>query len=138
MVTSVRKSLELPDPTLMTSAELEAEADRCSEMLKRLQAEFDRRARRKIRPLPDENSGAPWFTFTDDGLPIHARWVDHSYVMEKDTRKDFVSEPYSLYGGDFEELAALERKGWEIYVTAREARWNPGNTVVVRLHKEET
>lgn len=65
-------------------------------------------------------------------------WVDHPYRLRADDgRWCFVAEPYSLGDDALADLAALVAAGWQVRVSADEARHYPGHTIAVRITKEE-
>ena len=64
-------------------------------------------------------------------------WLDHWYRLRlPDGRWCYVAEPYQLNEDALEDLAFLAAHGFEVEVTAWQARHYPGHTVAVHITPE--
>lgn len=63
-------------------------------------------------------------------------WVDHAYRLRlPDGRWQYVAEPYGLHEEALADLMFLAENGYDVTITAWEARHYPGHTVAVRLEE---
>ncbi|GAA3785542.1 hypothetical protein [Micromonospora maritima] len=66
-------------------------------------------------------------------------WVDHPYRLRlRDGRWRYVAEPYELDAAAAADLAHLAANGYEVTVTAWQARHYPGHTLAVSITPEAT
>jgi hypothetical protein len=64
----------------------------------------------------------------------YPRWADHSYrVRLHDGPWRWAAEPYSLDPDAFADLEHLERHGFDVGITAWQARHYPGHTIAVLI-----
>ncbi len=62
------------------------------------------------------------------------RWLDHWYRLRlPDGRWCYVAEPYDLGADALEDLVWLGQQGYEVSITAWQARHYPGHALAVRI-----
>jgi hypothetical protein len=68
----------------------------------------------------------------------HRCWMDHCYRLRLPSGKwRYVAEPYGLNDDALEDLVFLSRAGWDVSITAWQARHYPGHTLAVVIEKED-
>ena len=65
--------------------------------------------------------------------PEREGWLDHPYRLIRDRVTTYVSEPYHLTMQGIRALARLREQGWSIWITAKDARHFPGQSMAVYL-----
>ena len=63
------------------------------------------------------------------------RWLDHPWRMRTPDGWVYVAEPYGLDAAAFADFAYLADKGWQVEVSAWEARHLPGRSLAVTISK---
>jgi hypothetical protein len=64
--------------------------------------------------------------------------MDHTYRLRTPEGTVYVAEPYELDEDAFADFVALDKAGWDVGVTAWEARHYPGHTIAVHIRKRTT
>ncbi len=60
-------------------------------------------------------------------------WIDHPYRLIENGETVWISEPYCLTDAAFAEFGFLRQSGYDVFVTARNARHKPGGSISVRV-----
>lgn len=63
-------------------------------------------------------------------------FLDHLYMLKKDGRTIYCSEPYGLDSEDIVELARLIEEGWQVSI-GQAPLWYPGRTTQILIRRDK-